>query len=279
MRLQLVILLALLACLSFLAQQDGYEEDEYSGDGDGGEYAGDEGEHVCAAGDAMCEAEALAPKGANADGAPPDAKECVDRHEACKGFAEGGECDINPGWMIINCPVSCNSCHMRDPKIRCAREALNMTLTPAYAPGDMKAMFEGIVDKFGSRYDITVLSTDPYVVTFDNFLSSAEAKALISTVKKWERSTDTGSANEFGEVGRILSSGRTSSNSWCNSECEAHPDVQTVIGESIFDFCFCFAPLHVPFPPPHHHHHHHHHHRLSPVDLSRSPRSQPKSRR
>jgi hypothetical protein len=50
------------------------------------------------------------------------------------------------------------------------------------------------------------------VVTFDNFLAPGEAKALISTVKKWERSTDSGLTNEFGETGRILSSGRTSSN-------------------------------------------------------------------
>ena len=197
------------------------------GDGDGGDYAD---EHVCAAGDSLCEAEALAPKGANAQGAPPDAKECVDRHEACVGFAASGECENNPGWMIINCPVSCNACHMRDPKIRCAREALNMTLTPVYAPGDMQDMFEGIIYRFGVRYELNGLSPDPSALPFEKFLDNREAKALISPCKKWERSTDTGSSNEFGEVGRILSSGRTSSNSWCNSECEEHPDVQTIIG-------------------------------------------------
>ena len=44
-----------------------------------------------------------------------------------------------------------------------------------------------------------VLSRDPWVVTFDNFLSDAEAKALISNVDQWEQSTDTGDTNEFGE--------------------------------------------------------------------------------
>lgn len=79
-----------------------------------------------------------------------------------------------------------------------------MSDTPAYAPGDMNRMFEGIVDRFSSVYDINVLSTDPWVVTFDNFLTDPEAKALISTVSQWERSTDTGTSNEFGETGQRL---------------------------------------------------------------------------
>ena len=30
------------------------------------------------------------------------------------------------------------------------------------------------------------------------------------------------------QVGRVLSSGRTSSNAWCRHKCESHPDVQRV---------------------------------------------------
>ena len=77
-----------------------------------------------------------------------------------------------------------------------------MSTTPSYLPGDMNKMFESIVDRFDTQYDINVLSRDPWVVTFDNFLSNAEARALISTVNQWERSTDTGTSNEFGETGR-----------------------------------------------------------------------------
>lgn len=76
-----------------------------------------------------------------------------------------------------------------------------MTDVPSYMPGDMNKMFSSIVEKFGSTYDVNVLSTDPWVVTFDNFLTDPEAKALIQTVSKWERSTDTGTSNEFGETG------------------------------------------------------------------------------
>ena len=68
----------------------------------------------------------------------------------------------------------------------------------------MNRMFESIEEKFGSMYGVNVLSRDPWVVTFDDFLTDSEAKALISTVNNWERSTDTGSSNEFGETGILL---------------------------------------------------------------------------
>jgi len=176
-------------------------------------------------------ATAALPKGANPDGKPREAeKDCSDRHDVCKSYAKQGECVKNPGWMIVNCPKSCDKCHLRDPKIRCDRKALNISTDPIYNPGDMHDMFNSLFSRIGNKYGkIDVLSRDPWVVTFDDFLNDAEVKALISTQKRWERSTDTGSSNEFGETGRILSQGRTSSNSWCDKQCEKHPDVQKII--------------------------------------------------
>jgi hypothetical protein len=104
-----------------------------------------------------------------------------------------------------------------------------MSVNPIYTPGDLGAMFESIQSSFGERYQIEVLSRSPWVVTLDGFLTGVEAQALISTVKKWERSTDSGQTNEYGETGRILSTGRTSSNSWCTGECENHPEVKKVL--------------------------------------------------
>lgn len=117
--------------------------------------------------------------------------------------------------MIVNCPASCKACHLRDPKIRCAREHLNMSTTPSYMPGDMHAMFESLTDRFKDKYEVNILSTDPWVVTFDGFVSDQEAEAMLSTVDdQWERSTDTGVQNAFGETGRVISKSRTSSNAW-----------------------------------------------------------------
>jgi prolyl 4-hydroxylase len=92
----------------------------------------------------------------------------------------------------------------------------------------MNQMFSSLKEKWGNTYDIQVLSESPWIVTFDNFLNDKEIKAIIATQKKWERSTDTGTSNEYGETGRVLSQGRTSSNSWCDKDCENHPDVKSV---------------------------------------------------
>lgn len=172
------------------------------------------------------------PKGANAEGKPAEVSfaVCEDRHVQCIDYFKKGECTRNPGWMIVNCAHSCNACHLRDPKVRCERNHLNISSIPAYAPGDMNTIFEQMEAKYHERYHVTVHSRSPWVVTFDNFLTDIEIAALLSTVDgTWERSTDTGKANEFGEVGRVLSQGRTSSNAWCRHDCENHPAVKSIL--------------------------------------------------
>lgn len=184
------------------------------------------------------------PKGANAAGKPREAsKDCVDRHEECKQFYKNGECYKNPGWMIINCPRSCNdqvnACAMRDPRLRCTRTSLNISTTPIYknghmedghyVNGDMNMMFESIVERYSKKHKVQVLSRDPWVVTFEDFTTPEEGNALISSIQRWERSTDTGSMNDFGEAGRILSSGRTSTNGWCTQGCENNPLVKRIL--------------------------------------------------
>ena len=159
-------------------------------------------------------------------------KGCIDRHEHCQHFASFGECDKNPGWMTMFCPVSCDNCYLLDPSIRCNRDRLQMNSEPSYKPGDMNAMFESIVTRYSdNRYgEIKVLSTSPWVVVFENFVSDDEIDALIETNKdSFERSTDQGQVNQFGEQEKIVSQSRTSSNSWCREECESHPSTQALI--------------------------------------------------
>jgi len=171
------------------------------------------------------------PKGANAQGKPRDVslKTCTDRHVQCVDFQRQGECENNPGWMIVNCPHSCKSCHLLDPKVRCDRDRLGIKKDHVYQPGDMNAMFESIEKTYGKRYGVTIHSRDPWVVTFDNFLTDIEVESLIESVEgNWERSTDTGSSNEFGETGRVLSQSRTSNNAWCRQRCNNDPNVQNI---------------------------------------------------
>ncbi|RYH18249.1 hypothetical protein EON65_27460 [archaeon] len=173
-------------------------------------------------------------KGSNEKGEPPKASfdDCRDRYDKCQKFAEQGECDKNPGWMIVSCPASCNACHLRDSKVRCNRKFLNISTEPIYKPNDMHDMFSTIQERLGHKYEIEVLSLSPYVVSFNNFISDDEANAILAAVQEdWERSTDSGKENEFGETGRTLSQGRTSSNAWCRQNCMDDPHVQNVLSK------------------------------------------------
>ena len=143
---------------------------------------------VCNADEETCKVRAESTvkiaKGANVHGVPPEVSfsDCNDRSEQCVGFQQHGECDKNPGWMIVNCPKSCNACELRDPKIRCSRTNLNISTEPIYQVDDMNAMFSNIALEFGDRYGVTVVSSDPWVVTMDDFLNDDEVNALITTV-------------------------------------------------------------------------------------------------
>jgi len=114
---------------------------------------------ICAEGDEECQIKAgIIPKGANPDGKPRPAEiECKDRYPQCVDYEKNGECRKNPGWMIMNCPASCRSCDLRDPKLRCPRSVLNVSTEPIYYPGDLNAMFENIEFEFGDKYDIDIL--------------------------------------------------------------------------------------------------------------------------
>merc|ERR1719181_13457 len=92
-------------------------------------------------------------------------------------------------------------------------------------------MFESIVEKF-PEYAPTVLSREPWLVQFDNFTSSAEIDAVLSTTgwpHAFKRSTDQGKIDKYGEQEQVVSTGRTSTNAWCRDACENHPDVQSII--------------------------------------------------
>uniref|UniRef100_A0A6T6YS23 Fe2OG dioxygenase domain-containing protein n=1 Tax=Amorphochlora amoebiformis TaxID=1561963 RepID=A0A6T6YS23_9EUKA len=159
-------------------------------------------------------------------------KKCVDRYpDFCKKSAKRGECDVAPGWMIVHCPESCNQCDLQDPKIRCRREALDMDQEPIWKPGDLNARFEKILSSF-PEYKVKALSQPPdgpWVLEFQDFIKKDEAARLIELNRNsFERSTDQGAVNEFGEMQKVRSTSRTSSNSWCDHNCESDPLVAAI---------------------------------------------------
>jgi len=163
------------------------------------------------------------------DGTVAVSEVCRDRYDFCSDYSKQGHCSLNAGWMTVNCPISCNSCELRDPAVRCTREFLNISSAPAFLEGDLNVFFDSLRGEYDALYGVEILSDDPWVVTFDNFLSDDEAAALIARQTHWQRSTETGSANVFGETGRVTGAARTSSNSWCFSECASDPAVARVI--------------------------------------------------
>lgn len=93
-------------------------------------------------------------------------------------------------------------------------------------------MFERLVSEpIASKYPVTVLSKDPWVVTLDNVVSEEEAKRMIELggILGYERSQDVGKKNADGTYGSVVSTGRTSSNAWCDDACCEDPVARKVM--------------------------------------------------
>ena len=81
---------------------------------------------------------------------------CEDRHpDFCAREAARGECHVNPGWMVTYCSASCGWCHLRDPKIRCSPEVLNMSSDDGAwgggPPGALDEMFSTMKQRVAAR--------------------------------------------------------------------------------------------------------------------------------
>mmetsp|Transcript_11471 Transcript_11471/g.27932 ORF Transcript_11471/g.27932 Transcript_11471/m.27932 type:complete len:356 (+) Transcript_11471:1-1068(+) len=184
-------------------------------------------------------------------------KACVDKHHMCATWASIGECKSNEAFMKTNCRVSCavcqsESCHDVAPdcaaraidggcyvdaemKNECAftclacniksdaRCARDRAIPPAAVPGSVDTMFKRIVQTsnlgpFGNG-TVNVVSTDPWLITIDDFLSSDEADGLLKAGGiGWSRSL----------AGEGVSEVRTSSTAWCRGKCLQDPVVNKV---------------------------------------------------
>lgn len=177
--------------------------------------------------------------------AGPSKNPCQDRYSICPAEAARGSCETAPGWMIVHCCSSCDdrigSSQLLDPKVRCSKESLNMTEN-AWKPGDLNAMFDrwASSDEFQAFSPIVLSSPDqekyggiqegPWVMLLDTFFSEQEAQALIkgAALVGFDRSTDQGKVNAAGEMEKVVSKTRTSSNAWCTGACEKLPEVDAV---------------------------------------------------
>ena len=147
---------------------------------------------------------------------PPCPANCTDKDPAsCPSWAASGECTANPGYMLVQCACSCDSCDQVDYKVRCK---LDPDAELAVPPGAMGATFERILSDF-PQLQPTVLSRDPWLLQLDAFLDDEEAAAFVrqGSSKGFETSADTGKMRADGSFESIYSSHRTSQTAWMDT--------------------------------------------------------------
>ena len=145
---------------------------------------------------------------------------CEDKHSDCEAWGASGECEANPAFMLMNCAVQCRNCEaaLEPYEARCKRLHGHHRLKFALLPGDITRMFARAANL--STYGAKLVHADPPVLYFEQLLSEAEADELAERGRRagYERSTDTGAVKADGTFKRIVSTQRTSENSWCNQQ-------------------------------------------------------------
>lgn len=155
---------------------------------------------------------------------------CLNKHEKCFAWAVAGECEKNKKYMISSCAPACMTCDKLTIESRCP---IDPDAKAAWESGSLNAMFERLTSEpIITQYNVTILSSppEPWVVIVDGVVTEEESKRFIELgdVEGFERSQDVGAKNPDGTYGSIVSTGRTSTNAWCNEKCHDDPVAVTV---------------------------------------------------
>lgn len=169
---------------------------------------------------------------------------CVNKDKMCAYWASLRECDVNPGYMKIECALACRSCDQLDIQNRCP---LDPNAEDIWKPGDLNEMFHRIAyGPEASTRKVQILSEPsrentmgqeysplPWVVVIDDFITDVESKRLIEVgaERGYRRSRDVGEKQADGTFTSVESTDRTSTNAWCQEECLDDEVVQSVLGK------------------------------------------------
>ena len=144
-------------------------------------------------------------------------QECSNNFEECNDHFD--DCTNHPGFMVINCPLTCGTCHLRNPEVRCAASFLNISTSPILKQGEIDVLFVNIRDS--DQSNVKVLSQEPWFIQLDDFLSDELVDSLLAQVNgSWERSSESGEIDVTGAGSKLTTPTRTSSTFWCNNECQ-----------------------------------------------------------
>lgn len=122
--------------------------------------------------------------------------------------------------------------------LRCHRPPDAIPLFPS--PHGMNNLMESIINNetLRARYNTTVLSTDPWLLQFDNFATLEHWEHIETTLQHdFVGSTVVGPDAKLGTIGRQTLGDRTSTNAWCGSkpcvDSWAHVDLQNRLAEML----------------------------------------------
>ncbi|KAL3893809.1 MAG: hypothetical protein SGPRY_013994 [Prymnesium sp.] len=145
----------------------------------------------------------------------------------CRGWALEDECEYNPKFMMSQCRAVCveHQTVLRAYMNRCPRPVDQKS---ALMPGAMRHTFARVMRDF-AHLQPEMLSADPPVVLFNSFLSNDEVSAFLRQgAGHYERSRAL-EVDKRGQLSEVMSSYRTSSHMWCQSdECVNDPIVKRV---------------------------------------------------
>ena len=179
-------------------------------------------------------------------------EDCQDlQPEECPEWAEDGECEANPDYVLRNCAKSCGVCGEQHCPV-------DSDITPnAWEAGDLNTFFDKLTTEF-EKYEPTILSKPqysedhdeetadyiigPWVVTLENFITDEEADRLIQLgeEKGYEYSSSLDNASKVDDDDKfenntvhntMQNSGRdgsTTSIAWCAHACYNDPVSQQV---------------------------------------------------
>lgn len=145
---------------------------------------------------------------------------CADSRNECAGWAKSGECEANKRFMLSSCSASCGVCEQK--KVGCSRRN---TVPGLPTPTGLSDMFRNALSHpdIVAKHSPQALSTDPYVLQFENMVDPQEAQDMINRCAQFDRF-------ERSMAGDQLSPVRTSTQCWCDDthNCIDHPTVEKV---------------------------------------------------
>ena len=151
---------------------------------------------------------------------------CRDADPSCEAWAFAGECEANEHYMLPNCAFSCRTCFVNQTA-QCRRP---QGTQPAVVPGTIDATFRELEN---GPLTPRVLSRAPWLLAFDNFLTSHEADTLIRVAgHNFEESRFLGD-DKVAREGLVRN--RTSTTSWCNVPSCLDDDTFQAVRQRISD--------------------------------------------